>query len=76
MEKSKSKGWLLGAAAAAIACILQVIGLIRYVRRLPDDCVGITLYVITVAAFSLVAVVFLIRWKKEKTKRSKQRPAG
>jgi len=35
--KSKTKGWLIGAAAAIIACILQVIRLIRYLGRLPED---------------------------------------
>jgi len=66
MEKSEAKGWLLGAVAAAIACLLQVVTLLRYVRRLPDDTVGIVIYCVTVVAFALAAIGFLIRWKKEK----------
>jgi len=31
-------GW-----SAAVAAVLQTIGLIRYVNRLPDDWIGITL---------------------------------
>lgn len=68
MEKSKAKGWLLGAVAAAIACILQVIGLIRYVGRLPDDRLGIGLYIVTIIAFGIAAIGFLIRWTREKRK--------
>lgn len=66
MEKSKSKGWFLGAVAAAIACILQVIGLTRYIGRLPGDWLGIGLYIITIIAFGLAALGFFIRWNEEK----------
>ena len=44
-------GWI-----AAIAAVLQTIGLIRYVNRLPDDWIGITLYVITLLAFIAVSI--------------------
>ena len=44
-------GW-----SAAIAAILQTVGLIRYVSRLPDDWVGITLYVVTLLAFIAVSI--------------------
>jgi hypothetical protein len=68
MEKSKSKGWLIGAVALTVACIFQVIGLIRYVGRLPDDRLGIVLSVVTIVAFALAAFGFFIRWNKEKSK--------
>jgi len=68
MKKSKSKGWLIGTVALSIACIFQVIGLIRYVGRLPDDRLGIVLFVVTIVAFALAAFGFYIRWKKDKSK--------
>jgi len=71
MEKSKSKGWFLGAVALIIACILQIIGLSRYVGRLPEDWVGIVIYTVTVVAFGLAAIGFFIQWKKEKQKEAK-----
>jgi hypothetical protein len=66
MKKSNPKGWLIGAVALTFACILQVIFLIRYVGRLPDDRLGIVLSVITILAFALAAFGFFIRWNKEK----------
>ena len=39
-------GWL-----AALAALLQMIGLIRYISRLPEDWIGIALYTITLIAF-------------------------
>jgi len=44
-------GW-----SAAIAATLQTVGLIRYISRLPDDWVGITLYVVTLLAFIAVSI--------------------
>lgn len=55
-RKGKYNRWL--AAGAALACMLQVIGLLRYVNRLPDDWIGITLYIVTIVAFALVALGF------------------
>lgn len=54
--------WL--AAAAVLACIFQVIGLVRYVSRLPDDWVGITLYAVSIAAFALVALGFYLQTRR------------
>ena len=68
MEKSKSKGWLIGAVILTVALVFQVIFLIRYVGRLPDDRLGIILSVVTIVAFALAAFGFFIRWKKEKVK--------
>jgi len=44
-------GWL-----AIIAATLQTVGLIRYIQRLPDDWIGITLYTITLIAFVAVSI--------------------
>ena len=42
--------------SAAFAAILQTIGLIRYINRLPDNWIGIALYAITLVAFVLVSI--------------------
>lgn len=44
-------GWL-----AAVAALCQTIGLVRYIKRLPDDWIGIALYAVTLMAFVLVGV--------------------
>ena len=49
-------GWL-----AAIAAAFQAIGLIRYIRRLPGDWIGIALYAITLIAFVLVSAGMFIQ---------------
>ena len=72
MKKPKSRRFLITSVAAAIACILQVIALLRYVRRLPDDWVGIVIYTVTMIAFALVAIGFFIRWKKGKQRESRE----
>ncbi len=64
--KSKEKkrfrlfGWL-----AAIAAIFQMIGLIRYINRLPDDWIGIALYAITLVAFVLVSIGSFIQARQK-----------
>lgn len=44
-------GW-----SAVIAATLQTVGLIRYIQRLPQDWIGITLYIITLIAFIAVSI--------------------
>jgi len=44
-------GW-----SAFIAATLQTVGLIRYIKRLPDDWIGIALYAITLLAFIAVSI--------------------
>ena len=72
MKGSKPKNWLIGAVALAVACVLQVIALLRYVRRLPDDTVGIVIYAVTLVAFALAAIGFFVQWKKEKRKETQR----
>ena len=45
MKIGRKRGWLLAAVAAAASCVLQIIGLSRYLGRLPEDPVGIGLYI-------------------------------
>ena len=66
MKPTQSKNMLIGAVANAVACLLQIVGLVRYVGRLPDDRVGIGLYAATAIAFALGAFGFYARWKKGK----------
>jgi hypothetical protein len=61
----KSRNTLIAAVCSTVACLLQVIGLIRYLSRLPDDWVGIGLYTATIVAFALGAIGFYGRWAKE-----------
>ncbi len=66
MKIAKPKGLLIAAVCSVIACLFQIIGLIRYLGRLPDDWIGIALYMATIAAFSLGAIGFYIQWRKQK----------
>lgn len=64
MFKSK-KNPLIMSVAGSVACILQIIGLIRYVGRLPEDYVGIILFSITAVLFAIVSIGFFIQWRKQ-----------
>jgi hypothetical protein len=39
-----------------VACVLQIVGLVRYLGRLPNDWVGIGLYAVAIVAFALGAI--------------------
>ena len=65
MKVRKSKGLLIAAVSALIACILQVVGLIRYIGRLPEDRVGIGLYSTVIVALFITAIGFFIQWRKQ-----------
>ena len=67
MKIEKSRRLLILAVAAAIACILQVIGLVLYLCRLPNDWVGIGLYSATIIAFAVAAFGFFIQWRRQKS---------
>ena len=60
------KNPLVMSVAGAVACILQVIGLIRYTGRLPEDYVGIGLFSITAVAFAVVSIGCFIQWQKQR----------
>ena len=55
---------LLGAAASGVACLLQIVGLVRYVGRLPDDWLGIALYAVSALAFAAGALGFTVQWRR------------
>ncbi|MFC1951478.1 hypothetical protein ACFLYI_00350 [Chloroflexota bacterium] len=60
MKNGKIKNVLIMSTSATIAFCLQVIGLVRYIQRLPDDWIGISLYSITTIAFAAAAVGFFV----------------
>jgi len=64
MSRFVSKALPAAAAASLLACILQIIGLIRYLGRLPEDVTGIVLYGVTIAAFLVAAIGFFVQWRK------------
>ena len=71
MRIRKVKSWLIVAVCLSVACVLQVIGLARYVGRLPDDWVGIGLYSATFVGFAFAAGGgFLFSGKRSSAKKS------
>jgi uncharacterized membrane protein SpoIIM required for sporulation len=68
MKVKRSSSWLLVAVLLTIAAILEGIGSARYVSRLPDDWVGIGLYVAASALFAIAAFGFYIKWAQERHK--------
>jgi len=55
---------LVGAGVMLLAAIGQAVGLVRYVRRLPEDHIGIGLYVTTGALFVLMTVLLFRKWRR------------
>lgn len=66
MGSRKSRITLLVGILSSVACILQITGLMRHLIRLPDDRVGIALYMVTIVAFALVSIEHFARWRKER----------
>jgi len=60
------KRYVTMAISASIACILQAIGLYRYINRLPDDWLGIGLFITTLIIFAIAAIGFFMKWRKTK----------
>lgn len=63
MKTRKTGKFLIMSVSATVAFFLQVIGLVRYIQRLPEDWIGIGLYSVTAIAFAIAAVGFLIQWR-------------
>jgi uncharacterized membrane protein YhhN len=66
VKPSKSRTTFLVGALSGAASLLQITGLARYLRRLPDDRLGIALYIVTIVAFALVSIEHFARWRKER----------
>ena len=66
MKEKGARYLLVLSISMMVACLLQIYGTIRYVRRLPDDTFGVVLYVITSILFAILATVNYIRWTQAK----------
>lgn len=64
MRIDRKKGFLVAAVLASIGCLVQVVGVVRYIGRLPDDWIGIGLYVAATVAFAIAAIGFLVQWRR------------
>jgi hypothetical protein len=64
MEDKGSRTLRTAAACSAVACLLQIVGLDRYLRRLPDHSVGIGLYAVALIAFALRAIGLTIQGRQ------------
>ena len=64
----KAKSLLATAMVLTGAAFLQLIGACRYVERMPDDYVGIGLYVAILAFLTIAALGFFMEWAKVKHK--------
>jgi hypothetical protein len=49
-------------------CLFQIVGLVRYLGRLPDDSLGIGLHILSIILFAVCAIAYYIQWMKEKPK--------
>lgn len=56
MPTKESRQFKLVVWTTTLAAIFQTIGLVRYISRLPDDWVGITLNTITMIAFVAISI--------------------
>jgi len=65
MSKKNYRGYLVGAVIMIAAAALQLIGFLRYLDRLPDDLVGLGLYVVTIIALVISALGFYIQWREK-----------
>jgi len=62
MSSRTAKGYLAFAICATVACILGIIGTMRYIGRLPDDTLGVVLYIAASMLYAVLATICYIRW--------------
>jgi len=48
-----------------LALIFQIVSAVRYIIRLPNDWLGISLYLITIILFSIVLTLLFIKTKNQ-----------
>lgn len=72
----RSSSWLFAAVCFTIAAILEGIGAARYISRLPDDGVGIGLYVAASVLFAIAAFGFYVKWAQERRKAKQEKSEG
>lgn len=66
MRLQKGDAFLLGAVILGLAALLQTIGLVRYLGRLPDDWIGIGLYIAVIAGCATAAAGFYLEWRRQR----------
>ncbi len=59
------KAWRVAAILFTLCFVLQGIGALRYLTRLPQDHVGAGLYLVSTVLFAVAAVGFYLRWRWE-----------
>jgi hypothetical protein len=47
-----------------VGLLFQIMGTIRYIMRLPDDWLGIALYILTITAFFILIIIHIHNSKK------------
>lgn len=75
MKNGKPTVYLIAGACMSVAAVLQAVGLARYVGRLPDDWVGIGLYIAALVGFAIAALGFFIQWNREKRRQQRTEAA-
>lgn len=58
---SSGKNFLI--SVIVLTLIFQIVGTVRYIIRLPDDWLGIGLYLVTIILFSIVLTLLFIKTK-------------
>ena len=65
-EERKKDYSMVFAIVITIAAFLQIYGIIRYLRRMPQDGVGIVIYAVVSMLFVILALVNYVRSFKTK----------
>jgi hypothetical protein len=65
MDAYKAKHMRIAGLAMLVPAGFQIVGLVRYLRRLPDDTLGVWLHVATIAAFVVAAILFFVAARKQ-----------
>lgn len=65
MKTSLSQGKIFISLILVFGLLFQIVGIIRYINRLPDDWLGIGLYLATIVAFSMAISLHFIRSKNQ-----------
>lgn len=64
MQPLTARNALWIALATGFGAILQFYALLRYADRLPDDTVGIVIYVVTCLCFVILAGIYFRNWQR------------
>lgn len=62
MGEMTPKGVLGFAICLTVALVGQLILILRYIKRLPNDTFGIALFIVTLVIFAVLAVFHYAKW--------------